>query len=113
MKNRDQEQLRICNSYTRWKWRQRVLKILKVWRHQALYGRTDGLYSRQMLLKTLAEQKFAANLLEKHMSDQTLELEECRVIVTKEIGNRIIIYFIISTLLFYFIFLRINVCCCE
>ena len=86
VKNHDAEQMRICKSYVRWKWRQRVLTILKVWRHQALYGRIDGLYSRQMLLKTLAEQKFAANLLEKHMSDQTLELEECRTIVAKEIG---------------------------
>lgn len=88
VKNHDQEQLRICKAYVRWKWRQRVLTILKVWRHQALYGRIDGLYSRQMLLKTLAEQKFAANLLEKHMADQTLELEECRTIVAKEIEKR-------------------------
>jgi hypothetical protein len=87
VKNHDAEQMRICKSYVRWKWRQRVLTILKVWRHQALYGRIDGLYSRQMLLKTLAEQKFAANLLEKHMSDQTLELEECRTIVAREIGE--------------------------
>jgi hypothetical protein len=41
-----QEQLRICKAYVRWKWRQRILLILKVWRHQALYGRVDGLYSR-------------------------------------------------------------------
>lgn len=88
VKNHDQEQLRICKAYVRWKWRQRVLTILKVWRHQALYGRIDGLYSRQMLLKTLAEQKFASNLLEKHMADQTLELEECRTIVAKEIEKR-------------------------
>jgi hypothetical protein len=87
VKNHDQEQLRICKAYVRWKWRQRILTILKVWRHQALYGRIDGLYSRQMLLKTLAEQKFASNLLEKHMADQVLELEECRTIVAKEIGE--------------------------
>ena len=88
VKNHDQEQLRICKAYVRWKWRQKVLLILKVWRHQALYGRVDGLYSRQMLLKTLAEQKFAANLLEKHMADQTLELEECRSVVSKEVEKR-------------------------
>jgi len=88
VKNHDQEQLRICKAYVRWKWRQKVLLILKVWRHQALYGRVDGLYSRQMLLKTLAEQKFAANLLEKHMADQVLELEECRSVVTKEVEKR-------------------------
>jgi len=88
VKNHDQEQLRICKAYVRWKWRQRVLLILKVWRHQALYGRIDGLYSRQMLLKTLAEQKFAANLLEKHMADQTLEIEESRIIVSKEVEKR-------------------------
>lgn len=96
MKNRDQEQLRICKAYVRWKWRQRILTILKVWRHQALYGRIDGLYSRQMLLKTLAEQKFAANLLEKHMADQVLELEECRTIVAKEIGKSVLCWLRVS-----------------
>lgn len=87
-KNHMNEQIRICNSYVRWKWRSRILTILKVWRHQALYGRIDGLYSRQMLLKTLAEQKFAANTLQKIMADQTIELEECRMIANTEIDKR-------------------------
>lgn len=48
-----------------------------------------------MLLKTLAEQKFAANLLEKHMGDQTLELEECRTIVVKEIGKYVCVNMVV------------------
>ena len=87
-KNRMNEQIRICNSYVRWKWRARIIRIMKVWRHQALYGRIDGLYSRQMLLKTLAEQKFAGNTLQKLMADQTIELEECRSIADTEINKR-------------------------
>jgi len=62
--------------------------IMKVWRHQALYGRTDGLYSRQMLLKTLAEQKFATNTMQKLMASQTIELEECRMVTSREIQKR-------------------------
>jgi hypothetical protein len=88
VKNHNMEQLRICKAYVRWKWRQRILHIMKVWRHQALYGRTDGLYSRQMLLKTLAEQKFSANVNEKLMADQTMELEECRALVAVEVEKR-------------------------
>jgi hypothetical protein len=61
---------------------------MKVWRHQALYGRTDGLYSRQMLLKTLAEQKFATNTMQKLMANQTIELEECRMVTNREIQKR-------------------------
>ena len=87
-KNHMNEQIRICNSYVRWKWRSKIINILKVWRHQTLYGRIDGLYSRQMLLKTLAEQKFAANVLQKIMADQTMELEECRMIANTEIDKR-------------------------
>jgi hypothetical protein len=41
-----------------------------------------------MLLKTLAEQKFASTFLEKLMADQTIELEECRNLVGGEIERR-------------------------
>ena len=87
-KNHHNEQLRIARAYLRWKWRQKVLVIMKRWRHQAIYGRIDGLYSRQMLLKTLGEQKIFCNDLEKLMGDQTLELEECKLTVSREIEKR-------------------------
>ncbi len=88
MKNRYQEHLRIAKSYMRWKERQRLLLIVKVWRHQALFGRIDGLYTRQMLLKTVADQKIFITSLEKTMADQTMELEECKQMVLSEIDRK-------------------------
>ena len=49
----------------------------------AVFGRLDGLYTRQMLLKTLGEQKLFCNNMQKLMGDQTMELEECRVTVVQ------------------------------
>eukprot|EP01038_Epipyxis_sp_PR26KG_P013945 gene13945-18702_t len=88
VKNHHNEQIRIANSYLRWKWRQKLLRIVRVWRHQALYGRIDGLYTRQMLIKTVAEYKLFASSLEKTMANQTMELEECRGLVNNEIVKR-------------------------
>lgn len=87
-KNHMAEQIRIVNSYLRWKWRQKMSLIVKTWRHQALYGRVDGMYTRQMLLKSLGEQKIMTNSLEKMMATQTIELEECKVIVDGEMHKR-------------------------
>jgi hypothetical protein len=88
VKNHNNEQLRIAKSYLRWKWRQKIIKIMKAWRHLALFGRMDGMYTRQMLLKTLGEQKLFARHLERLMSEQTVELDECRTLVRKEIEKR-------------------------
>ena len=88
VKNKFNEHIRIAKAYRRWKMRQKIGQIMKVWRHQALFGRLDGLYSRQMLLKSLGEQKIFTNSLEKLMSDQTIELEECRQVVSLEIEKR-------------------------
>ena len=51
-----------------------------------MFGRLDGLYTRQMLLKTLGEQKLFCNSMQKLMGDQTMELEECRVTVVQASG---------------------------
>lgn len=45
---------------------------------QALYGRTDGLYSRAMLSKGLKDQRVLTERLEKMLIAQTAEMEECR-----------------------------------
>lgn len=87
-KNQYHEHLRIAKSYRRWKTRQKLAQIVKVWRHQALFGRLDGLYTRQMLLKTLGEQKMFTSTLEKLMADQTLELDECKRVLHEEIEKR-------------------------
>lgn len=88
IKNRSAEQQRMVNSYLRWKWRQRINVIMKRWRHQALYGRLDGLYSRQMLITSLNEQKIMAAGLEKTLAAQTVEMDELREMTEKEIAKR-------------------------
>ena len=50
---------------------------------QALYGRTDGLYSRAMLAKGLKNQKSLTDRLEKLLVAQTVELEECKEIIDR------------------------------
>ncbi len=88
VKNHNNEQQRIVNSYLRWKWRQRIVIIMKRWRHQALYGRIDGLYTRQMLIASLNEQKIMSQGLEKMMAAQTVEVDECRELTEREINKR-------------------------
>jgi hypothetical protein len=46
--------------------------------YQALYGRTDGLYSRAMLSKGLKDQRVLTERLEKMLIAQTGEMEECK-----------------------------------
>ena len=88
VKNVNNERQRIVSSYLRWKWRQRIVIIMKRWRHQALYGRIDGLYTRQMLISSLNEQKIMTAGLEKMLSAQTVEVDECRDLADREIQKR-------------------------
>ena len=88
VKNNNNEQERIVSKYCKWKWKQRMLLIIRTWRHQALYGRIDGMYTRQMLVQSLNEQKQLATSLERMMAAQTVQLEECMDIVEKEISKR-------------------------
>ena len=88
VKNVNAERQRIVSSYLRWKWRQRIVTIMKRWRHQAMYGRIDGLYTRQMLISSLNEQKIMTSGLEKLLAAQTMEVDECRELSEREIMKR-------------------------
>lgn len=81
-------QERVMKAYRRWKTRQKMANILKTWRHQAVYGSVEGMYSRTNLTKSLAEQKNMANAMQKLVSQQTLELEKCRNMIKQEVGAR-------------------------
>ena len=48
---------RLILQHTRLKTRQLLWKIMRTWRHQAVFGRVEGLYSRTELMRSLAEQK--------------------------------------------------------
>jgi len=75
-------------AYVRWKNRQKNVRILRMWRHQALYGGIEGMYSRTNISKSLGEQKSMCAALQKMITKQTVELEECKDMVQKETTNR-------------------------
>lgn len=87
-KNFASEQARIVHAYIRWKGRQKLSLIIRTWRHQAIYGRIDGMYTRRMLINSLTEQKLLSTGLEKMLSSQTLELESCKLLLETEVANR-------------------------
>lgn len=78
----------LVSAYVRWKKRQWIIKILRTWRHQALYGGVEGLYSRTNISKSLGEQKSMCTALQKLLTRQTVELEECHELVNKETTTR-------------------------
>lgn len=88
IRSQNQQQMRLVNAYMRWKWRQRIILIMKTWRHQALFGRIDGLYTRKMLVDSLAQQKRFTTNLESFLGAQTVELENSREVVEREIKKR-------------------------
>lgn len=84
MKRYRADRARIVDVYRRWKMRKFLGRILKLWRHQALYGRLDGLYTRQNLLKSIAEQKQLTRELEHIISGQAEQVENLTALVGKQ-----------------------------
>jgi hypothetical protein len=78
----------LVNAYVRWKARQKHIRILRAWRHQSLYGGVEGMYSRTNISRSLGEQKSMGAALQKMITKQTIELEECRELVNKETVSR-------------------------
>jgi hypothetical protein len=87
-KNKAWEHMRLAMSYIRCKNRKWLRTIVKTWRHQAVYGRIDGLYTRKMLIDSLAEQKALSVNLQKSLAAQMIELEQCRDAVATETKHR-------------------------
>ena len=74
--------------HARWKQRKFLAKVLRTWRHYALYGRVDGMYSRPVLLQSLREQKMQSSRMMKIMASQTVQIEEMTTNVEFEIQKR-------------------------
>eukprot|EP00903_Cladosiphon_okamuranus_P007081 g6881.t1 len=56
-KKQTREHERLLKLYRRAKNRKKTHSILKAWRHLAVYGRIEGMYTRSQLMASLAEQK--------------------------------------------------------
>ena len=72
------------DSYLKWKHRRLLIAIMHGWRHHALYGRIDAMYSRQMLMKSLQEQKIVSNTLENMSQMQCVEIEKLGLLLKEE-----------------------------
>jgi hypothetical protein len=59
------EKTRIVNTFLAWKQKQRLTEIVQGWRHFALYGKIDAMYSRQMLMNSLSEQRVLSGSMER------------------------------------------------
>jgi hypothetical protein len=67
-KRKKADQQRLITAYIRTKHRKFLWNILRGWRHQAVYGRIAGLYSRNDLMKSLTEQKQQCKVMENEMN---------------------------------------------
>ena len=79
-----EDQLRLITSYLRLKLRQTQWKILRAWRHQAIFGRIEGLYTRTELMKSLAEQKAHGRYVEALAEDHYTASEEMNALLEEE-----------------------------
>jgi hypothetical protein len=78
------QQESLVNAYLRWKHRQKYIRILRAWRHHSLYGGIEGMYSRTKISKSLGEQKSMSTALQKLLTKQMVDLEECKEMVHRE-----------------------------
>ena len=83
-KRREADHERLLLAYHRLKRRQKLSKILKNWRHQALYGRVEGMYTRTMLLKSLSEQQLQCKAMEEFCNAQMQNVEETSKLLEEE-----------------------------
>ena len=74
----------LITSYLRLKLRQTQWKILRAWRHQAIFGRIEGLYTRTELMKSLAEQKAHGRYVEALAEDHYTASEEMNALLEEE-----------------------------
>ena len=80
-KRKRADQQRLLTAYTRTKHRRRLWNILRGWRHQAVFGRIAGLYSRNDLMKSLTEQKHQCKQMENEMNQYIGSVNEMNIML--------------------------------
>lgn len=76
--------IRLVAQYRRLKSRKFLWKIMRTWRHQAVFGKVEGLYSRTELMRSLAEQKIHSKSLEYHAKEFTAAIGESAQVLEEE-----------------------------
>ena len=69
-------QLRLVGVFSRSKTRKMMFNIFRCWRHEAIYGQTSAMYSRQELMQSLVEQKNQCKRIEIAMNDSIESVAE-------------------------------------
>ena len=83
-KRTEKDNERLLGQHARLKQRQTLWRIMRTWRHQAVFGRVEGLYSRTELMRSLAEQKTHSANLEQHATDFSASMDEARRLLEEE-----------------------------
>ncbi|KAJ1449038.1 hypothetical protein M885DRAFT_537088 [Pelagophyceae sp. CCMP2097] len=69
------DQKRLVSIHTRTRTRRLFVKMLRCWRHQAIYGRVEGLYTRAELVRSLVELEATGRRLEARADAHTFSCD--------------------------------------
>ena len=62
-------------------------QVFKVWRHQAQYGKTEGMHTRLELIKVVEDQKKVQNMMTRNLEKAEGTLSELKNALTQERQN--------------------------
>jgi len=79
-----QDRDRLLSAHDRMRTRRMLWKMMRAWRHQAVYGRLEGMYTRRELVRSLAEQKELCENLQQQVQDSLKSIEEMSQLMANE-----------------------------
>ena len=77
----------IIRAWNRRKIRSQLYQIFKVWRHQALYGKTEGMHTRLELIKVVEDQKKVQQMMSRNLDSAEDAMTELKKALEQEKSN--------------------------
>ena len=77
----------LIRAWDRRKIRSLLYQIFKVWRHQALYGKTEGMHTRLELIKVVEDQKKVQQMMSRNLDGAEDALRELKKALDQEKAN--------------------------
>ena len=77
----------LLQAWSRRKTRSFMNQVFKVWRHQAQYGKTEGMHTRLELIKVVEDQKKVQNMMTRNLEKAEGTLSELKNALTQERQN--------------------------
>ena len=84
---RHRTQKTLLSAYHRRKKRMTCFNMFKVWRHQALFGKTDGMHTRAELLQVIEQQKKFITAMDSNLGNAREGLALAEETVESEVGR--------------------------